>query len=462
MTQLAAVGLTVIHNSPLRECSRTCSCVSSTPRSVQHDRYHSFPALTAPRGAPPGTPSLFSGLLRKELTDWRRARRTFVVLLVSTLFLFLTALYLWLQANIPPNKRRQLTSYRPTHYRRRRRLEADLRPRRRTRRDVPDRQLASQLHSLLTASKPVSRSAISLAKFASPPPSSRSPLFSSLLLPLSPSSSLSTVRCRPCRSSCWLSAWVSPSPSMSPLPSPLLLSCLTRPPPLPSLSSPSSCPAPLSLRPIAVSAYLYPPLFYPLFSLLSFLLFLFLFFFLFLFLSLFSLSFLSPLFFFFFSPFLFSSFPFPSLSSLLFLPAVRGTVDTGPPSGAHEPRIPFSTRHRDPWAGARRLLRRWSTSAPSEPPPSEAPPSGDPGIGVPEPGGVELVEPQPGQQNVHPVPLERLDATASGTTVSVDAYWTSGVDPCYVLDQIQVDTNDSDMTVDVTVTRARRIRTRSA
>jgi len=93
-----------------------------------------------------------------------------------------------------------------------------------------------------------------------------------------------------------------------------------------------------------------------------------------------------------------------------------------------------------------------ATSAPSEPPPSEAPASGDPGIGVPEPGGVELVEPQPGQQNVHPVPLERLDATASGTAVSVDAYWTSGVDPCYVLDQIQVDTNDSDKTVDVTVT----------
>ena len=29
-------------------------------------------------------------------------------------------------------------------------------------------------------------------------------------------------------------------------------------------------------------------------------------------------------------------------------------------------------------------------------------------------------------------------------------YWTSGVDPCYVLDQVQVDVND-DQTVDVTV-----------
>ena len=93
-----------------------------------------------------------------------------------------------------------------------------------------------------------------------------------------------------------------------------------------------------------------------------------------------------------------------------------------------------------------------ATSAPSEQAPSEVPAaSGEPGIGVPEPGGVELVEPQPGQQNVHPVQLERLDATASGTTISVDAYWTSGVDPCYVLDQVQVNTNDSDMTVDITV-----------
>ena len=30
-------------------------------------------------------------------------------------------------------------------------------------------------------------------------------------------------------------------------------------------------------------------------------------------------------------------------------------------------------------------------------------------------------------------------------------YWTSGVDPCYVLDQVQVDVNDDDQTVDVTV-----------
>ena len=83
-----------------------------------------------------------------------------------------------------------------------------------------------------------------------------------------------------------------------------------------------------------------------------------------------------------------------------------------------------------------------ATSPPSEPPASEPPAaSGDPGIGNPDLGGVELVEPQPGQQDVHPVALERLDATASGTTVSVDAHWTSGVDPCYVLDHVEVHDN---------------------
>ena len=93
-----------------------------------------------------------------------------------------------------------------------------------------------------------------------------------------------------------------------------------------------------------------------------------------------------------------------------------------------------------------------SSAAPSEQPAaSEAPiVSDDPGVGEPAPGGAELVEPQPGQQNVHPVTIERMDATASGTMVSVDAYWTSGVDPCYVLDHVEVAVND-DQTVDVTL-----------
>ena len=43
----------------------------------------------------------FGGLLRKELTEWRRGRRTWVVLLVSALFMTLSALNSWLQSVIP-------------------------------------------------------------------------------------------------------------------------------------------------------------------------------------------------------------------------------------------------------------------------------------------------------------------------------------------------------------------------
>lgn len=44
----------------------------------------------------------FGGLIRKELTEWRRARRTWVVFLVSAAFMTLSALNAWLQANVLP------------------------------------------------------------------------------------------------------------------------------------------------------------------------------------------------------------------------------------------------------------------------------------------------------------------------------------------------------------------------
>ena len=43
----------------------------------------------------------FGGLLRKELTEWRRGRRTWIVFLVSAAFMTLTALNTWLMANLP-------------------------------------------------------------------------------------------------------------------------------------------------------------------------------------------------------------------------------------------------------------------------------------------------------------------------------------------------------------------------
>jgi len=83
-------------------------------------------------------------------------------------------------------------------------------------------------------------------------------------------------------------------------------------------------------------------------------------------------------------------------------------------------------------------------SAEGAAPSSEQPPATD-HSGEPAP-----VEPQPGQQNVHPVALEQIGASASGSTITADLAWTSGVDPCFVLDQVIVHIND-DRTVDITV-----------
>ena len=96
-----------------------------------------------------------------------------------------------------------------------------------------------------------------------------------------------------------------------------------------------------------------------------------------------------------------------------------------------------------------------ATSAPSEPPPSEV--------------AGRLRRPghrRPGarwrraRRSRSPASRTSIPSRSSGSTRPRPArrsastrYWTSGVDPCYVLDQVQVDTNDNDMTVDVTVDR---------
>ncbi len=55
------------------------------------------------------------------------------------------------------------------------------------------------------------------------------------------------------------------------------------------------------------------------------------------------------------------------------------------------------------------------------------------------PGGGKLVVPRPGQLDVHPVAADRLAARVDGHTIIVTATWTSGVEPCYVLDTILVE-----------------------
>jgi ABC-type transport system involved in multi-copper enzyme maturation permease subunit len=55
----------------------------------------------AGRTASAGMLAGFGGLFRKELMEWRRARRTWIVLLVSGAFMTLSALNSWLQSVLP-------------------------------------------------------------------------------------------------------------------------------------------------------------------------------------------------------------------------------------------------------------------------------------------------------------------------------------------------------------------------
>jgi hypothetical protein len=62
------------------------------------------------------------------------------------------------------------------------------------------------------------------------------------------------------------------------------------------------------------------------------------------------------------------------------------------------------------------------------------------GGGNPGPGaGGELTMPQPGQLDVHPVPADSLETAVDGRQVTLRIAWTSGVEPCSVLDSIVVD-----------------------
>lgn len=61
------------------------------------------PEPNAPRSAAGfGIMPGFGGLFRKELTEWRRGRRTWVVLFVVALFMALSALNSWLVTNLTP------------------------------------------------------------------------------------------------------------------------------------------------------------------------------------------------------------------------------------------------------------------------------------------------------------------------------------------------------------------------
>ena len=111
--------------------------------------------------------------------------------------------------------------------------------------------------------------------------------------------------------------------------------------------------------------------------------------------------------------------------------------------------------------------------AASSTPPSASPPpspsaalpgggggsSGDPGTGVggpiapapvdPATGQPTLVIAKPGQLNPRPLAASKLEASVDGRRVLVKVSWTSGVEPCNVLDSVVVDRSGTDIAITI-------------
>ena len=80
------------------------------------------------------------------------------------------------------------------------------------------------------------------------------------------------------------------------------------------------------------------------------------------------------------------------------------------------------------------LLAACSTGgASTAPAATELLPGGGPGIG----GGAPTI-PQPGQLDVRPIAADTLEAQVNGRRVVVTVHFTSGVEPCHVLDSVLV------------------------
>ena len=77
-------------------------------------------------------------------------------------------------------------------------------------------------------------------------------------------------------------------------------------------------------------------------------------------------------------------------------------------------------------------------SDPNEPVGTDLPPASfDPGM--PVPGAGRIVVPKPGQLDVHPLPAQSFSAAVDGRHVVVTIDYTSGVEPCSILDSILVE-----------------------
>ena len=122
------------------------------------------------------------------------------------------------------------------------------------------------------------------------------------------------------------------------------------------------------------------------------------------------------------------------LAALLTLAACAGgaasTATSSPPSAS--PSAPASV----PGGGGSSDGPDTGVGAPVDPSPL------DPGAGQPA-----LVIPKPGQLNPRPLPAETLEASVDGRRVLVKATWWSGVEPCYVLDSVDVKRSDNDIAI---------------
>jgi hypothetical protein len=78
-----------------------------------------------------------------------------------------------------------------------------------------------------------------------------------------------------------------------------------------------------------------------------------------------------------------------------------------------------------------------SPTQPASDTPVTPPPSDGAGQVPGDPAG-KFVVPKPGQLDVHPVQADGLAARVDESTIIVTATWTSGVEPCNVLDSIVV------------------------
>ena len=88
-----------------------------------------------------------------------------------------------------------------------------------------------------------------------------------------------------------------------------------------------------------------------------------------------------------------------------------------------------------------------SSDAPVTAPPSDGAGGGasaDPGIGA----GAKPVDPKPRQAiGIHPIAAEQLAARVDGNKIFVTVVWTSGVEPCTILDSIVVNKGEGTYTI---------------